>query len=310
MEQGMNYQNRAVARTLRAQDALITLKQALALGMTRRQIHGYTEKVIWEGIHREVYRATAAPRTDRQPLRAACLAVGDAAVASHLSAAWLWGMVNHAPALPEITVATDWAPRLQAVRVHRSLDLHSARKRTRAGIPTTDPLRTLVDLGAVLAVPDLTKVVDRSLAMRLVTIRALVSEMERVSCRGRPGPKRLRQVIAARGVIGAPHPSVLESLMQRVFVDYDLPVPAVEVTLGPNGEYRLDFAYVAIKLAMEVDGYVWHFTPEQVRRDHARRNRLLADGWRILVFTWLDVTQRPDEVARQIRAARGNLGAP
>jgi very-short-patch-repair endonuclease len=47
-----------------------------------------------------------------------------------------------------------------------------------------------------------------------------------------------------------------------------------------------------------------------MRRDHLRRNRLLADGWRILVFTWVDVTQHPDEVAQQIRAARRSLGAP
>jgi hypothetical protein len=71
----------------------------------------------------------------------------------------------------------------------------------------------------------------------------------------------------------------------------------------------VDFAYPLIKLAIEVDGYVWHFTPEQLRRDHRRRNRLLADGWQTLVFTWIDVTQHPHEVAAQIEAALHRLGA-
>jgi very-short-patch-repair endonuclease len=97
--------------------------------------------------------------------------------------------------------------------------------------------------------------------------------------------------------------------MLRVLVEHDLPRPAIEFVAGPRGEYRLDFAYPAVKLAIEVDGYIWHFTPEQQHRDHERRRRLFADGWTVLVFTWTDVTQRPQRVAAEIRAALISLGA-
>jgi hypothetical protein len=179
----------------------------------------------------------------------------------------------------------------------------------KAGIPTTDPVRTLIDLGAVVDATILTQALDRALAMRLVTVEAAVAEINRLSRQGRPGPKRLRQVIADRGHIGAPNPSVLESHMLRLMVKHNLPIPSIEVVVGPNGEYRLDFADVPIKLAIEVDGYAWHSNPEQLRRDHRRRNRLHAGGWHTLVFTWTDVTEHPDEVAAEIRAMRRNLGA-
>jgi hypothetical protein len=309
MERGVKPQSRDLSASLRTNDALIARWDALAFGLSVTQIHGYLEKGTWERIHRGVYRATSAPRTERQLIRAACLAAGAGATASHRSAAWLWGLVERPPGWPEITVTTAWAPRLQRVRVHRSGDLDGTRRILRYGIPTTTPLRTLVDLGAVVAAPTLTEVVDRALATRLVTLEALTAEMNRLSRRGRRGPGRLRDVLGERGLIGAPSPSVLESRMLRVIVAHKLPVPAVEVIVGPDGDYRLDFAYLEIKLAMEVDGYSWHFTPEQLQRDHERRNKLQNNGWRVLVFTWLDVTRRPHMVAAAIHEARRKLGA-
>jgi hypothetical protein len=308
MESGVKPQNRDLAASLRTHDGLIARRDALALGLSVTQIHGLLEKGSWERIHRDVYRATSAPRTERQLLRAACLAAGDCATASHRSAAWLWGLVERPPRRPEITVTTAWAPRLQRVRVHRSGDLDPSGRILRYGIPTTTPLRTLVDLGAIMAATRLTEVLDRGLATRLVTLEALMAETNRLSRRGRPGPGRLRQVIGERGLAGAPSPSVLESRMLRLIVTH-LPVPAVEVIVGSDGDYRLDFAYVAIKLAMEVDGYTWHFAPEQLQRDHERRNLLQNSGWRVLVFTWLDVTRRPHQVAAAIHEARRKLGA-
>ena len=127
--------------------------------------------------------------------------------------------------------------------------------------------------------------------------------------RALPGTTALRQVLAERGFVGAPHPSVLESRLLRLCHRYRLPRPAVEMVTGRDGEYRLDLAYADIRLAVEVDGYVWHFTPEHQRRDHARRNRLQASGWRMLVYTWRDVVDEPHRVAREIDALYAGLTA-
>jgi very-short-patch-repair endonuclease len=81
---------------------------------------------------------------------------------------------------------------------------------------------------------------------------------------------------------------------------FHLPPAEIEVIVGPDGEYRLDFAYVGIKFSIEVDGYIWHITPEHQQRDHIRRNKLETDGWHNLVYTYLDVTGRPEHVAAEI----------
>jgi hypothetical protein len=305
----MDTRTHRLARTLRCQEALITRRQALGHGLSAPEIHGLLNRGIWRRFHRNVYGATSAPTTPRQRLLAACLACGDAAVASHGSAGWLWDLTERPPDEPEVTVATSWIPQLKGVRVHRSRDLDPTRTVRRGGIPTTDPLRTVVDLAATLSASDLADVLDRGLASRLITLPGVVAELNRLSRHGRPGLARLRQVIAERGPAGAPHPSVLESRTLRLLVAHGLPVPGIEVVAGPDGEYRLDFADPLIKLAIEVDGYVWHFTPEQVRRDNERRNRLTSDGWHMLVFTWVDITRHPDRVAAQIRAMRQRLGA-
>ncbi len=301
MKMGVNPDNERATEYLRTHDGLIHRRVALALGLSEAQIKRYVDKGSWQRIHRNVYRVTAAPRSDTQSLRAACMAAGDRAVASHRSAAWLWGLVDRTPPRPAITVPGSCRRRLAGVEIHRSGDLDTARTIVRTGIPVTDPLRTLVDLGSVLEDPELSDVLDRILARRLVTIGGMVAELDRLSRQGRRGPREIRRLMRERGAIGAPHPSVLESRMLRLLLDHDISVPAVELLAGPKGEYRLDFADPVIKLAIEVDGYVWHFTPEQLAQDHRRRNRLHADGWHTLVFTWMDVIQRPDEVAEAIR---------
>ena len=79
---------------------------------------------------------------------------------------------------------------------------------------------------------------------------------------------------------------------------------------GDDGQYRLDLAWVAIKLAVEVDGYVWHFSPEQKERDQIRRNRLLRAGWKVLVYNWRQVLHEPDSVRREIVDTYCQLSRP
>jgi hypothetical protein len=140
----------------------------------------------------------------------------------------------------------------------------------------------------------------------MVTIPALLAVLNTMAKNGRPGIRALRQVLTERGFIGVPHPSVLESKTQRIFLTRRLPLPDCELVAGKEGEYRLDFAYPALKLAIEVDGYIWHFSPEHTRRDNARRNALTLQGWQILVYTWREITQEPARVAREIAEAYRN----
>jgi len=62
-------------------------------------------------------------------------------------------------------------------------------------------------------------------------------------------------------------------------------------------------------LAVEVDGYTWHYSPKHKRQDEMRRQHLRAAGWTILVFDWLQVTEESARVAKEIRATYDRLVA-
>ncbi|HSS08986.1 MAG TPA: DUF559 domain-containing protein [Acidimicrobiales bacterium] len=287
---------------LRTHHGVISRAEVLSLGGNDPAIQTKVRRGEWDSAHRGVYRSTAAPPTPHQALRAALLASGPDAVASHCSAAWLWGLLPNPPPQPELTVptASQHGRHESGLIIHRYRDLHLATIRERYGIPTTGPLRVLIDLAGSAFAVNLADVLDRGQARKLITIPGLLKELDGVGRSGRPGPGPLRQLLDDRGYIGVPHPSVLESKTLRLFRRYHLPVPTVEFTAGPDGEYRLDFALGDVKQAVEVDGYVYHFSPDHLQRDHASRNRLQRAGWLILVYTWRDIVREPARVAAEI----------
>jgi hypothetical protein len=209
-------------------------------------------------------------------------------VASHAAAAWLWGLLPQQSDHPILTVPPQVRPRLTAVEVHRLGDLDPARISYRRGIPCTDPLRTLVDLAASNDRQIVIEALDQALSTRLVSGQAINAELERRAARGRRGVRPLREILTDRGIIGAPHPSVLERETVYLLNRWGVPIHAREVRAGPDGRYRLDFVLVP-PVAMEVDGYTYHWSPEAKAHDEARRNQLRLDGIFLLVYTWLDV---------------------
>ena len=69
------------------------------------------------------------------------------------------------------------------------------------------------------------------------------------------------------------------------------------------GPYSVDFAFPGQKVAIEVDGWAFHSNQEVFQNDRARQNWLVLQGWQVLRFTWLDITQHPQRVLVAIRAA-------
>jgi very-short-patch-repair endonuclease len=293
-----------VQRILRGQDGVITRAQALEAGLSSDGLKARVRSGQWARPLRGVYVVGGMADTAHRSIRMAIAAASPGAVASHGSAAWLWGMSDRPPATPVVSVLAPRHPVVPGVDVHRTeAPFERARQR---GLPCTPAARTLIDCAATTTPGDLAELVDRSLALRVVHVAELTGPPGGPRLRGR-GP--LRQCLEDRGMIGGPAPSVLESRMARLFRRHRLPVPRAEVVWGDRRQYRLDFAYPSLRLMVEVDGYAWHASPEQFARDHRRRNELTAAGWMILTYTWQDVTREPDRVAAEIARAHCDRSA-
>lgn len=76
--------------------------------------------------------------------------------------------------------------------------------------------------------------------------------------------------------------------------------------------YIVDIAFPAQKVAIEVDGWAFHVDQAAFQRDRARQNRISLNGWQVLRFTWLDLTEHPERVIAEIAAAirRRQLSTP
>ncbi len=294
----------ALARRAALQHGVVQRRHALALGMTARQIERRLEAGLLVPVHRGVYRLAASPPTWHQGVLAACMAGGDGALASHTSAAGLWALRGIEPASTEITVRGPHRARLSGVVVHRTDRLDGVDVSRRLGIPVTSPARTLLDLGAVVGVDVLEPALEDAILRRLVTFALVRRTVERLGRPGRRGTAGLRQLVEARDPATAPTESMLEDRLVAVLRRGGLRDPVRQHRVGG---VRVDLAYPEARLAIEADSRVWHAGRGDVQRNSAKRNLLVGLGWRVLHFTWFDVTTRPAYVLATVAPQLANV---
>ena len=289
----------AVTQILQDQHGLITWAQALAAGQSEHTIQTRLRTGVWEAVFDGVFRLRGAPRTREQAALAAVLACGGDALASHRTAAWLWGIGPPAPK-PEVTVTLARAPRQTGITVHRSKDVAEAVRSLRAGVPVTNPLRTLVDLGAGGDRSLVREAVHSAVADRLVTYWGIEAELSRLAQRGRRGVGPLRAVLAER-FDRERGPSKLEAKMDQVIVRARVPGPTVERIVGPNGEYRCDYIWPEALLILEAKGFAAHGSPDATTADLLREAAIVeAGGYQILSAGWYQATRGAAVFARQL----------
>jgi very-short-patch-repair endonuclease len=188
---------------------------------------------------------------------------------------------------------------LAGVVVHAPRDRVDLGVSTRAGtIPSTNLLRTLVDLGAVAgSVHDAVAAAITSGAATPAVLHRLV---ERHGRPGRSGVGALRRALAAWPLEDKPADSVLELRMARLIQRYGLP----RVVFHPPriAGYEVDFLVVGTRVVLECDG--WDFHGRTRNQDERRAQRdldLMAAGYLVFHFTWRQITRRPAWTAARIR---------
>jgi very-short-patch-repair endonuclease len=251
-----------------------------------------------------VYRVAAVPVGWESVLLAHVLGAGPGAVASHRSAAVLWGLDGVRRGAPELTT-TRYRHYVvpPGVRVHRSADLSLVTPAMRDRIPVTPVDRTLLDLGAVVPPGVLHLAVDDARRRGLVDWDALIDVLVRHARRGRRGAGPLRALLEAHAAEVVATGSGFERMVISALLSAGLPPPVLqhEVVVGDR-RFRIDLAYPPRRLGIELDGgdhlrrHVWE-------ADHERQNALVLAGWTILRFTWRDYRWRRPALVAEVRRA-------
>lgn len=283
---------------------LATLTDVLDAGFSRQAAARRLASGRWILVDRNVYRPRGIPKTWESRLLAPILSAGPGAVASHFAAAALHGVPGMGRGAPELSVPRGREHRRKGMTVHTSTDLDLCRVVSVDGIPVTDVERTLLDMGRRLSVEGLTRAVEGCRRAGQTDWSTLIRTLAVHARPGRPGIRRLRQVILDQGGRREVTDSDFELLVLGLLREAGLPEPVLHHKVFDRGRFvaEVDLAYPPRRIAIELDGAA-HLDAEVRERDLPRQNDLVLLGWTVLRFSWRRFTDRPDLVLDEIRAA-------
>lgn len=292
-----------VLKRMRRQYGLVSREQALADGLTEGQIKYRLRTGKWATEARGVYRHAAVRPTALSRLLAVCLA--HSALASHRSAAALFGVDGYTLDCVEIVVPPGRSLTVHGVTVHESTQMGLARPTERRGVPCTGLPRTVLDLAAVVSRKRLDRTIDAVLRDRQLRPSDLYGVLASHARRGRTGCGALRASLEAR-LGDDPVPlSEWSRMVQDLLVDAGLGRPRLEYRIcRADGSLvaQVDLAYPNRRLAIELDSVQYHLNRESFVSDPRRRNRLMVAGWNVLTFTWDDYINRPADLCLTVAA--------
>ncbi|MFC4945462.1 type IV toxin-antitoxin system AbiEi family antitoxin domain-containing protein [Pseudonocardia sp. GCM10023141] len=286
----------SLARILTRQAGVISLAQAVREGVSASTVQRWTRQGEWERLHPAVYLAGGHRLTDEARVRAAWLWAGESAAVSGVAAAFWHGMLDRILPEVELTLPRQTHLRERPGIVLRRRDLPPIDTVSVRRLRVTDVPLTTLDTAVTL--PNGSTFLDRAL-QRHVRFPALY----RAYCRnvGRTGSSQAgRMIIAAADHADSAAERLLVSLLRAAGIE--------GWVLGyPFGPYRIDLAFPAARLAIEVDGWAWHVDADRFRTDRRKGNAITREGWDLLRFTWHDLHGEPTATIREIGSALGNV---
>jgi very-short-patch-repair endonuclease len=279
---------------------VVTTEALAAAGIGRNAIARRVDDGRLTRLFRGVYRV--GPLEAKWTWEAAALlACGADAVLSRGAAAAVWGIRLRVSGPVDVTVTGRHRAGQAGIRVHHAaLD---PRDRTRHhDLCLTTPERTLLDLAATIGSDDLDRAVNEAQVLGLTTTTRLHSYLARSSSR-----RGTRALLAAAHEEPLLTRSELERRMLALIDRIGLPRPSTNVNiLG----HEVDFVWPAHRLIVETDGFGPHGTRRAFERDRRRDAQLQAAGYRVLRFTWWQLTNEPEVVAARLAAILALSGEP
>jgi hypothetical protein len=229
----------------------------------------------------------AAEPDERAPWRA---------VASHYSAAYLWGLLRFTPDVMHVTAPTRRRAK-RNFRVHFSSILAEEDRAVRQGIPVTAVPRLLLDL-AIRARPEqMEGYLERAEDRELLDVRAVEDVLARAG--GHRGRGRLARALA----LYSPDPSFTRSKFERRFrrlaIAAGLPAPSMNFNVAG---FELDACWPDLRFAVELDLFETHGSRAAFERDRRRQEELKLLGIEMIRITAPRLQREPQAVLRNLAA--------
>jgi very-short-patch-repair endonuclease len=278
----------------------------ISAGQLRKR--GYSKRLVMQEcrrgrlhyVHRGVYAVGHRRLTWYSHCWAAVLAAEPdegapwRAVASHFSAAYLWGLLRWRPDVMHVTAPTRRRAKRRFV-VHFSSILAEEDRAIREGFPVTAVPRTLLDLAIRARPAQLEGYLERAEERELLDVRAVEDVLSRAG--GHCGRGPLSRVIA----IYSPDPVFTRSKFERRFRQLvkavGLPVPSMNFNVA---EFELDAYWPDLRFAVELDLFETHGSRAAFERDRRRQEELKLLGIEMIRITAPRLKREPEAVLRNL----------
>lgn len=270
-----------------SQFGCITRDQLLMFASEWR-IKNLLSKGFMRKVGRSTYVVRGAPASWMQDAKAVTMSISNSAIGFE-AAVWLHGFALYKDCAPTISVVTESSHHEFSIQatVHRTVQLCGFVEVV-DNIPVTSVARTLIDLTSEIGRPRLRALLHNAMAKNLVTHQEILQCLDQMRTKGRHRTRKIRAILGEEFPASEAFETHLE---RRIFGEIvnaaiEAPVPHHKVQTV-NALYDIDLAFVAERIAIEVDGPV-HDSPDQIKRDQLRDADLWQTGWAVFRIRYSD----------------------
>ena len=132
-----------------------------------------------------------------------------------------------------------------------------------------------VVVGAVALGDDGPALMDRALQTRVSFAEVRAAHYRSFGIQGSTRAGHLLRAAADRSAAES------ERILIRLLKSAGISGFTVNYLWNPAGRSTLDVAFVLELVAIEIDGWAWHHSPDRFQRDRRKQNDLVAQGWTV-----------------------------
>jgi predicted transcriptional regulator of viral defense system/very-short-patch-repair endonuclease len=285
--------HRGLADLATTQHGVVATWQLAELGYGRNAVAKAAGVGRLHRVHRGVYVVGQRSLTWHGRCMAAVLA-SYPSVASHLSAAWLWGILRSRPETMHVTRRVRRSGKRPFV-VHRA-DLARIDLARREDIPVTSLSRTILDVAVTSRARTVRRHLQIAEDLQLFDLREMQDLLGRT--KGHRGQAKVRAAMELYDEKPVFTRSGLERRFLEVVRDAALPEPAMNLFVAG---YEIDAYWEAEGFGVELDVFETHGSRLSFEEDRERDDALLLAGIETTRVTGPRLDREPGAVVDSVR---------